>query len=146
VCEHLTGRNTGIERLRTVKLNQIQKKRAVRRRPAPSGKLYRYINTDLVAANADGRPNRHEQLFRRAIEFPLELSDRVDNNRFGRAAPTRVYGSHHAFAGSGHQDWHAIGGPDLQPDARPAGNHGVTLPHATPAVADGYDGIGMNLA
>jgi hypothetical protein len=86
-----------------------------------------YFGSHFETARSDSGPDRHNQIFRSAVEplthgvycFRRDLSH--------HATPPGMNRGHCAMAGVGDQNGETIGGSDGQPDSRAIRNQGIAL-------------------
>lgn len=77
----------------------------------PRGEVRRHVVADFVAARADSRSDRRDEIVRdRLVEFGHQENS-AGNDSGGCSSPARVYRRHDPASAIGQQDWDAIGCP-----------------------------------
>src|SRR5215831_10710584 len=114
-----------------------------------SGKPYEllaYVVSYFVAAGANGRANRYEQVRRAASKLGHEALDGDNRHARCQSAPARVGGRHRLRPSIDHEDWQAISDPDRDRPIHIVSQDDVGLieaavvPFGVPGVPSPHDG------
>jgi len=103
------------------------------------------FRADFVAAAADGRADRGEEVGRLRFEVHLHLADSLDHNARQGAAPAGVNGGDGTLFGVDEENGDAIGGLDAQEEARAVRGGGIALADLLWPSVEMMNDIGMDL-
>ncbi len=109
------------------------------------GELGKEVRSDFVAACADGRADRGEQVGRHAAKFQAHPANRFFGDAGERALPTRMNGGDGAFLGINEKNGNAIGSLHREKQVGTICRAGVTLARLRGRGAEKMDRVGMNL-
>jgi hypothetical protein len=106
------------------------------------------LGSHLVAARADARPDRGDEIGRLAAELALEYVERRDCSTCGSTAPTCVHRSHDAAVTIGHEQRYTVSDTNRHSYIAAARYESIGLRHCgrrTIAIAHHDDRSPMNL-
>ena len=103
------------------------------------------FGADFVAAAADGRANRGEEIRRLGAEVHLHLADGFDDDALKGAAPARVDGGDGAFFGIDEEDGDAVGGLRGEEKAGAVGDGSIAFARFGGSGGKELDDVGVDL-
>jgi hypothetical protein len=86
-----------------------------------------HVLTHFIAAGADGRADRDQQIRRLATELFGQSFDRHDGNRQGQTAPTRMNRRDNAGPPIDDEKWQTVGGLNRESQSAGVGQNDVRL-------------------